>query len=106
MPRTKNPTLTLKDKETARLNGIPISTAYRRIQTGMSVQEAITKPSRKVSITTRKPNGDISTDRKKSPVSFSYYQDRMTELEEAVKNSGVTKSQFIASIVDQYLDNN
>ena len=96
-------------KQRAIDNGISVQTVYGRLQRGWDLEKAVTHKSTKVPLLTRKNSrtetGEFkSLNRPKSKnIGVTIYKDLEPILNEAVKESGKTKSEFIGDVIEEYL---
>jgi hypothetical protein len=97
-----------KYKELAIANRISLKTVYHRIKRGWEIEKAVTTPPSNRGESSRK-NGRVhgsirAGDRPKgSPITFTMYQDSQDLFNEAVNKSGLSRSGFVANVVEQYL---
>ncbi len=93
-------------KEKAIANNLSISTVYRRLGRGWGLERACTeKPLNKNYPKDREINSFTSDRPRNAPISFRYYDDAIEKLNEAVANSGLSRSEFLAIIVEEYVNN-
>ncbi len=95
-------------KEKAIANGINIKTVYQRIKRGWEIDKAVTTPPSKTgtsAIYNKRVHGSITAgDRPKgSPITFTMYKDLEDLFNDALKESKLTRSDFVANAVEQYL---
>jgi hypothetical protein len=94
-------------QEKAIANGLSLSTVYDRLNRGWDLDKAVnTPPTRKTyASSSERIDGSIkATDRPRGrTITFSTYKDIEPLLNDAIKESGKSKSQFIADAVEQYL---
>ena len=94
-------------QEIAIANGLSLSTVYDRLNRGWDLDKAVnTPPTRKTyASSSERIDGSIkATDRPRGrTITFSTYKDIEPLLNDAIKESGKSKSQFIADAVEQYL---
>jgi hypothetical protein len=94
-------------RELAIANGISIKTVYARIKRGWEVNKAVTVLPTKITSahTNKREEGWIvSGNRAKgSPITFTMYKDSEDLFNEAVNESGLSRSDFVANAVEQYL---
>lgn len=95
-------------KEKAIKNNIPLPTVYRRIRSGWNLDDAVmTKtqvPERLKKINRIADGSSFSADRPRTtPLTFYFYDDLINDLEEAVKKTGLSRSEFLAVSLEQYL---
>ena len=97
-----------KYKEKALENGISIQTVYQRIKRGWDLDRAVTqKPKTPPHLSKGRDEGMIKAgDRPKGSKTygFVYYKDREEKLDQAIAESGLSISDFMSNIVDEYLD--
>jgi hypothetical protein len=89
-------------------NNLSLTTVYARISRGWDLEKAVTKtPSKIYTENNKRIEGEIQkSDRPRSDLfSIRIYQDNEKLFQEAVKESGKSKSQFVADAVDYYLKN-
>jgi hypothetical protein len=98
-------------KVIAQNNGISLQTVYGRLQRGWDLDKAVNKiPSANYAFVKSLPRdeGTIAIgERKKTSrsYSFNWYEDLEEVLESAVLKSGLTRSDFICTAVEYYLNN-
>jgi hypothetical protein len=93
-----------KYKQIAIDNGISLQTVYSRINHGWELEKAVNKkPSKKIRAI-RSKTGELITSRKKYPISIHFYEDKEEILDDAIAQSGKTRSEFIADVLEDYLD--
>jgi hypothetical protein len=83
----------------AEKNGIPRTTAYNRIRAGWDLDEAITKPSRKVASMKRNEEGIFEGTGKGKTRGFTLREEWETALEKAIADSGLTQSEWVEKII-------
>jgi hypothetical protein len=90
-------------------NGISIQTVYGRLQRGWDLEKAVTKKSTKIPLLTRKNSRTETGEYKASKrpkgrnIGVTIYKDLEPLLNQAIEESGKTKSEFIGDIVEEYL---
>jgi hypothetical protein len=98
-----------KYKKIALANNISIQTVYGRLRRGWDVEKAVKVPpdksKGKSADVPRKEGAIMPSDRPRcsKPISFYFYQDLEKILESAVKSSGLSRSEFISQVVEEYL---
>jgi hypothetical protein len=94
-------------RELAIANKISIKTVYARIKRGWPVDKAVTsQPQKKTCahINNRQDGWIMAGNRRKgSPITFTMYEDSEDLFNEALKESKLTRSDFVANAVEQYL---
>lgn len=81
-------------------NGIPRTTAYNRIRAGWDLDEAVTKPSRKVaSKKKRNEEGIFEGTGKGKSRGFTLREEWEPALEQAIADSGLTQSEWVEEII-------
>lgn len=93
-------------KEKAIANGLSLNTVYSRIKRGWDKLEAVTIPPTQTTCTHNldRDQGWLVSDRPRgSSISFSIYKDIEDEFNTALSESGLTKSEFVATAIEQYL---
>jgi hypothetical protein len=95
-------------KERAIANGISIQTVYARLQRGWDLEKAVTeKPGTNTyAHKAHREDGWITASerpRLKQCFSTSIYQDLEPTFNKALEESGLSRSEFIANAVEQYL---
>ncbi len=89
-------------------NGIPLPTVYRRIKSGWSPADASNRPT-VISSFVRKckrNNGEFSSDTpRRIPITFYFYDDEIERLQDAVNQSDLTRSEFIAKVLLEHINN-
>ncbi|BAQ61627.1 hypothetical protein GM3708_2033 [Geminocystis sp. NIES-3708] len=93
-------------KEKALSNGLALTTVYARLKRGWNIDEAVSiQPTEKTSThELKRDKGWLVANRAKgSSITFAIYQDLEDLFNKALQESGVTKSQFVADAVEQYL---
>ncbi len=95
-------------KEKAIANNISVNTVYSRLERGWDLDKAVTTPPiRKTYIheAKREDGWVIPSDRPrlKKSMSVSLYQDLEPLFNEALADSGLSCSEFIANAIEQYL---
>lgn len=93
-------------KEVAIENNISLQTVYARIRRGWDLDRAVMEEPRQIeNIKGRKNEGEFTEGKrpKSKAMSFCFYEDRLEDLEEAIVNSGKTKSDFICDALEHYL---
>jgi hypothetical protein len=93
-----------KYKQKAIENNIPIQTVYYRLNKNWDIEKAVTQKPKQTIKRHRDKEGQIISERPKSHLySFTFYDDKQELLDKAIEESGKTKSQFIADILEEYL---
>jgi hypothetical protein len=100
--------LPLEYKEKAIANGINLATVYKRIQRGWELERAVTekaKPAPRHVFENKRIDGMLMAgDRPKGKKrGYAFYQDSEEELEKAIRESGLSTSEFTAYAVEQSL---
>jgi hypothetical protein len=95
-------------KEKAIANNISVNTVYSRLERGWDLDKAVTTPPiRKTYIheAKREDGWVVKSDRPrlKKSMSVSLYQDLEPLFNEALADSGLSCSEFIANAIEQYL---
>jgi hypothetical protein len=99
-------------KQKAIANGISLQTVYARIDRGWDIERAVTEDPRKnrtpiaAAIDSRDSEGNLkSVGRAKGKlISFTPYRDMEDKLQKAIKESGQSRSVFLANAIEEYLE--
>lgn len=96
-------------KEKAIANKISIQTVYQRLKRGWDLERAVTEPPKTpqhLSKLSRDEGMIRSGNRPKGSKTygFVYYKDREKQLDQAIAESGLSVSDFMSKIVDDYLE--
>lgn len=83
----------------AEKNGIPRTTAYNRVRAGWDLDEAVTKPSRKVASMKRNEEGIFEGTGKGKTRGFTVREEWETVLEKAIADSGLTQSEWVEKTI-------
>lgn len=107
MSKRKRGTILPDDlKEKAIANGLALTTVYARLKRGWDKLEAVTIPPTQTSTQDleRDQGWLVSSDRPRGSIfSFAIYKDVEDDFYNALSQSGLTKSEFIANAMEQYL---
>lgn len=95
--------LTEEEWAVAAANKIPKVTVYKRLQRGWSLEDAITKPTRKTAAK-RNKSGLFEGKGKGKARAFQMPAERDEELDAAIAASGLSQSEFCANIIAAELD--
>ena len=97
MPRVSK-LLTDEQLAIAKENGIPKVTVYKRLKAGWDVEEAITKPTRKVGNRKREDGLFVDAGRAKARF-FSLPEEWDEKLAKAIANSGMSENEWLEQVV-------
>jgi hypothetical protein len=98
-----------EDKKIAIANGLALQTVYGRIKRGWDIDKAINTPPTKIThaVTAQRDEEGLllSNNRPKSKksMSFTLYEDMEDLFNQAYQQSNLSRSEFIATAMEQYL---